>query len=61
MTGGTVLWLWSEGNVGVGAVAASFAMSFRLMGLSHWVMYEMAALFEHVGTVRDGIKMFSKR
>ena len=61
MTGGTVLWLWSNGNVGVGAVAASFAMSFRLMGLSHWVMYEMAALFEHVGTVRDGIKMFSKR
>ena len=61
MTGGTVLWLWSRGNVGVGAVAASFAMSFRLMGLSHWVMYEMAALFEHVGTVRDGIKMFSKR
>ncbi len=61
MTGGTILWLWSEGDVGVGAVAASFAMSFRLMGLSHWVMYEMAALFEHIGTVRDGIKMFSKR
>ncbi len=61
MTGSTVLWLWSNDNVGVGAVAASFAMSFRLMGLSHWVMYEMAALFEHVGTVRDGVKMFSKR
>ena len=31
------------------------AMALRLNGISHWVMWEMAALFEHIGTVQDGI------
>jgi len=59
-TGGTVLWLWSENLASIGAVAAAFAMSFRLMGLSHWIMYEMASLFENLGTVRDGMQLLSK-
>jgi ATP-binding cassette subfamily B multidrug efflux pump len=59
-TVGVVLWLWTRGEVGVGAVAASTAMALRLNGISHWVMWEMAALFEHVGTVQDGIGILSK-
>ncbi|MCC6869167.1 MAG: ABC transporter ATP-binding protein [Burkholderiales bacterium] len=59
-TAGLVLWLWTQGEVGVGAVAASTAMALRLNGISHWVMWEMAALFEHVGTVEDGITTLSK-
>ena len=59
-TGGTVLWLWTENMASIGAVAAAFAMSFRLMGLSHWIMYEMASLFENLGTVRDGVQLLSK-
>ena len=43
-----------EGTCISWSVAAAFAMSFRLMGLSHWIMYEMASLFENIGTVRDG-------
>ena len=58
---GTALWLWSRGAVGVGAVAASTAMALRLMGMSHWIMWEMTALFENVGTVQDGINMLSRR
>ena len=54
-TGGVVLWLWTRGEAGIGAVAASTAMALRLNGISHWVMWEMASLFEHVGTVQDGI------
>jgi ATP-binding cassette subfamily B multidrug efflux pump len=30
-------------------------MALRLNGISHWIMWEMAMLFEHVGTVQDGI------
>jgi ATP-binding cassette subfamily B multidrug efflux pump len=30
-------------------------MALRLNGISHWVMWEMASLFEQVGTVQDGI------
>lgn len=59
-TVGVVLWLWTRGEVGVGAVAASTAMALRLNGISHWVMWEMAALFEHVGTVQDGMGILSK-
>ncbi|MGY8903312.1 MAG: ABC transporter ATP-binding protein [Burkholderiales bacterium] len=58
-TAGVVLWLWTQGKVGVGAVAAATAMALRLNGISHWVMWEMASLFEHIGTVQDGKSMLS--
>ncbi len=54
------LLLWQQGAVGVGAVAAATAMAFRLNGISHWVMWEMASLFEHVGTVQDGMGTLAK-
>jgi ATP-binding cassette subfamily B multidrug efflux pump len=57
---GVALLLWTKGEIGVGAVAVVGAMSLRLNGMSHWVMWEMASLFEHVGTVRDGINTLSR-
>jgi len=57
---GTALWLWSRGQVGAGAVAACAAMALRLSGVSHWIMWETAMLFEHVGTVQDGINTLSR-
>ncbi len=59
-TAGVALWLWMQGAVGVGALAAATAMALRLNGISHWVMWEMAALFEHIGTVQDGINTLSR-
>jgi len=59
-TAGVSVWLWTRGEVGVGAVAASTAMALRLNGMSHWIMWEFAALFEHVGTVRDGLATLSR-
>ncbi len=59
-TTGASLWLWMRGEVGVGAVAAGTAMALRLNGISHWMMWEMASLFEHVGTVQDGITTLSR-
>jgi ATP-binding cassette, subfamily B, multidrug efflux pump len=49
------IWLWTRGEVGAGAIAAVTAMALRVGGMSHWVMWEMASLFENVGTVQDGI------
>ena len=54
-TGLTSLYLWSKGEVSVGGVAAATAMSLRLNGISHWVMWEMTSLYEQVGTVQDGM------
>jgi ATP-binding cassette subfamily B multidrug efflux pump len=59
-TAGFTLGLWMQGQVGVGAVAAATAMALRLNGISHWVMWEMANLFEQVGTVQDGISTLSR-
>jgi ATP-binding cassette subfamily B multidrug efflux pump len=59
-TAGVALWLWTQSLVGIGAVAAATAMALRLNGISHWMMWETAMLFEHVGTVQDGIGTLSK-
>ncbi|AMP15815.1 ABC transporter ATP-binding protein [Collimonas pratensis] len=59
-TAGAALWLWTQGQVGIGAVAAATAMALRLNGISHWVMWEFASLFEQVGTVQDGINTLSR-
>ena len=59
-TTGATLWLWSRDLAGVGAVAAATAMALRLNGISHWIMWEMASLFEHIGTVQDGINTLAR-
>ncbi|WP_112873309.1 ABC transporter ATP-binding protein [Paracoccus endophyticus] len=53
------LWLWSRGSVDVGAVAVAVPLAMRMNSMSHWIMWEFAALFENIGTVRDGIGSLS--
>jgi ATP-binding cassette subfamily B multidrug efflux pump len=36
-------------------------MALRLNGISHWIMWELASLFENIGTVQDGIRTLSRR
>ena len=57
---GTALWLWMHGQVGLGGIAAATAMALRLNGMAHWIMWQMASLFEQIGTVQDGITTLSK-
>jgi len=57
--GGMTLWMWSHGQLGVGAVAAAIAMAMRLSGISHWMMWEMSNLFEQIGVVQDGLNTLS--
>ena len=57
---GLSLYLWTLGEVGIGAVAAVTAMSLRISGMSHWIMWEMTSLFENIGTIQDGINTLSK-
>ena len=59
-TAGVGLWRWSLGEAGVGGLAAATAMSLRLKGISHWIMWEMARLFENLGTVQDGMSTLSR-
>ena len=54
------IWLWHQGQVGVGAVATATAMALRVNGLSQYIMWESARLFENIGTVSDGMGTLSK-
>ena len=58
--GGYALWLWHQGEVGTGAVAAITAMALRINGMSHWIMWQMTTLFENIGTVQGGMSTLTR-
>jgi ATP-binding cassette subfamily B multidrug efflux pump len=56
---GVGIWQWLNGNMTPGAIAVAAALVLRFQGMSQWVMWEMSALFENIGVVRDGISSIS--
>lgn len=50
------IWLWLGSLITVGAIAVALSLVLRLWGMSQWIMWEVSALFENLGTVQDGIK-----
>ncbi len=52
--------LWMASAITTGVIAASIAPSIRLFGMSQWVMWELSALFENIGTVQDGLNTLSR-
>jgi ATP-binding cassette subfamily B multidrug efflux pump len=55
------IYLWTKNTIDIGIVGAVTAMSLRLNGISHWIMWEIASLFENVGVTQDGYNMLSKK
>jgi ATP-binding cassette subfamily B multidrug efflux pump len=55
----TALYLWSNLAITVGAVAVGISMVVRIQSMSQWIMWEVSALFENIGTVEDGIASIS--
>ncbi len=53
---GLSLYLWSIEAVTAGAIALSVGLVLRMQGMSHWIMWEVASLFENIGVVKDGIE-----
>ncbi len=51
---------WLDGSSTVAAVAVAAAVTTRLSGMSHWVMWELAGLFENIGMAIDGMNTLSK-
>lgn len=54
------IWLWLNEAASIGAVAVSTGLVLRLWGMSQWIMWELSALFENIGTVQDGINSISR-
>ncbi|MCB5201332.1 ABC transporter ATP-binding protein/permease [Neorhizobium sp. T786] len=51
---------WLNGDVSVGSVAIAIGLSMRINGMSQWIMWEVSALFEAIGTVYDGMSMMTQ-
>jgi len=58
--GGIGIWSWLNGASTVGAVAVGAALVLRLNGMSHWIMWELSSMFEHIGMVQDAMATIAK-
>lgn len=50
------IWLWAEGAVGAGIVAAALPLAWQLANVAGWVSWEVTAIFENVGVVQEGMQ-----
>lgn len=49
------VWLWTDSIVSTGALAVAGALTLRLQAMSQWFIWELARLFEAIGTTQDGL------
>ncbi len=54
------IYLWSFSLISVGAIAIAVSLALRLNGMAQWMMWEVSALFENIGTVADGMETLTK-
>ena len=59
-TTAVAVWLWSRGAITVGAIAFSVGLIYRMLGMAHWMLWEVAGLFEDFGVVKDGISVIAR-
>ncbi len=57
---GMGLWLWSNGEIGVGGVAASTAVMLRISAMTTWVMWSLTQLFQNIGVAMEGYETISR-
>ncbi|MEL1265783.1 ABC transporter ATP-binding protein [Pseudoxanthomonas putridarboris] len=53
--GGIAVWAWLQSSISLGAIAVAIALVMRIRSMSDWILWEVAGLFENIGTVQDGI------
>ncbi|MFT4196603.1 MAG: ABC transporter ATP-binding protein [Pseudoxanthomonas sp.] len=54
------LWLWSRGQVSVGAITVATGLVIRIHNMSGWIMWTVNGIFEQIGTVQDGMQTISR-
>ncbi|MBB6507113.1 ATP-binding cassette subfamily B multidrug efflux pump [Rhizobium soli] len=54
------IWFWLDSAISIGAIAIAIGLAMRINGMSQWIMWEVSALFENIGTVYDGMSMMTK-
>ncbi|MFT3987080.1 ABC transporter ATP-binding protein [Aestuariivirga sp.] len=60
MMAGLSIWLWYVGAVTTGAIAFSIGLTLRLKAMSQWIIWEVAGMFEDIGTIKDGLATIAR-
>ncbi len=56
---GIAVYAWLQESVTLGAIAVAIALIMRIRAMSNWILWEVAGLFENIGTVQDGLNTIS--
>ena len=59
-TAAMAIWLWHGNAITVGAIAFSVGLVYRMLGMAHWMLWEIAGLFEDFGVVKDGVDVIAR-
>ncbi len=51
---------WYLQAVSLGVIAVAIALVMRIRFMSNWILWEVAGLFENIGTVQDGINTIAR-
>ncbi len=54
------IYAWQQAAITVGAITVALGLALRMRGVSQWIMWEVAGLFENIGTVQDGMGMLTR-
>ncbi|WP_366656828.1 ABC transporter ATP-binding protein [Fodinicurvata sp. EGI_FJ10296] len=57
---GVAIYSWYLSAITLGAIAVAIALVMRIRSMSEWVLWEIAGLFENIGTVQDGINTIAR-
>jgi ATP-binding cassette subfamily B multidrug efflux pump len=57
---GTAIWLWAQDAVSIGAIAAVMSLVLRIIGMSGWILWVVAGIFENIGVVQEGMQTISR-
>jgi ATP-binding cassette, subfamily B, multidrug efflux pump len=55
-TGALAILLWQAGYIRIGAVAMAIPMAWQINNMSGWLAQQIAAIFDDVGQVQDGMR-----
>jgi ATP-binding cassette, subfamily B, multidrug efflux pump len=59
-TAAMAVYLWNISAITVGAIAFSVGLVYRMLGMAHWMLWEIAGLFEDFGVVKDGVEVVAR-
>ncbi|MGB1257503.1 MAG: ABC transporter ATP-binding protein [Thiolinea sp.] len=59
-TAAVSIYLWQAGEVSIGAITIANGIIMRVNQMSGWILRTITSMFEHVGTVQNGIETIAQ-